>query len=58
MRESDHDCVQPYEDFTYAEQAVETSTAQTSANDHATTDDTDKKNKNSGLDGLGGGRLT
>lgn len=57
MRESDHDCVRPYEDFFYTEQDVEISTAQTPAIDDATTDDTVKKNKDAGLDGLGGGRL-
>ncbi|MDR9864210.1 MULTISPECIES: hypothetical protein [Pseudomonas] len=57
MRESDHDCVQPFENFTYAEQAAETSTAHTPAIDDATTDHAVKKNKDSGLDGLGGGRL-
>ncbi len=57
MRESDHDCVQSHEDFTYTVDSAEPATTQTGATVDAITVNTDKKNKGSGLDGLGGGRL-
>ncbi|MDI2145746.1 MULTISPECIES: hypothetical protein [unclassified Pseudomonas] len=57
MRESDHDCVQPRDDFTYGYRDV----GDTPAKDH--NDDTKSvertgKNQNSRLDSLGGGKLT
>ena len=57
MRESDHDCVQSHEDFTYTVDSDESATTQTDATVDVITVDTDKKNNGSGLDGLGGGRL-
>ena len=57
MRESDHDCVQSDEDFTYAVDPAEPVTPPTHATDQTVTVDSVKKNQGSGLDGLGGGRL-
>ena len=56
MRESDHDCVQSREDFTYTTDTNEPAIPQLPATDAATVDNA-KKNQGSGLDSLGGGRL-
>lgn len=57
MRESDHDCVQPQDDFTFVIPDVESSNTPPTAKDDALTTGVMKKNPGSGLDGLGGGRL-
>ncbi|MFJ2483946.1 hypothetical protein ACIOWE_27185 [Pseudomonas sp. NPDC087598] len=60
MRESDHDCVQSHEDFTYTNPAVDPATpapAPAPAPDDSITVEVVKKKTGSGLDSLGGGRL-
>ena len=61
MRESDHDCVQSHEDFTDANDDIENTPSDSESTKPATEDvETVKaadRKKDSGLDGLGGGRL-
>ena len=58
MRESDHDCVQSHEDFTYTNPAVDPATpAPAPEPDDSITVEVVKKKTGSGLDSLGGGRL-
>ncbi|VVM71843.1 hypothetical protein PS684_02158 [Pseudomonas fluorescens] len=56
MREADHDCVQSQEDFTYVNSDTDHLNKHQDSDD-ATTVDVVKKNPDSGLDSLGGGRL-
>ncbi|MBK5530571.1 hypothetical protein JFT86_26930 [Pseudomonas sp. TH06] len=56
MRESDHDCVQSHEDFTYTNPAVDPATPAPAPDDSITVEVV-KKKTGSGLDSLGGGRL-
>ncbi|QXI08082.1 hypothetical protein HU718_010380 [Pseudomonas tensinigenes] len=56
MREADHDCVQSQEDFTYVNSDTDHLNKHQDSDD-ATTVDVVKKNPESGLDSLGGGRL-
>ncbi|WP_162803470.1 hypothetical protein [Pseudomonas kribbensis] len=57
MRESDHDCVQPRDDFIYTYPDIEDSPAEDPGNDNRKTVERTGKEKNSGLDSLGGGKL-
>ncbi|VVN68891.1 hypothetical protein PS718_00281 [Pseudomonas fluorescens] len=58
MRETDQDCVQSHEDFTYVIPDTEPADTQHQPTDDDTATKVVKKNPGSGLDSLGGGRLT
>ncbi|MFJ2540446.1 MULTISPECIES: hypothetical protein [unclassified Pseudomonas] len=57
MRESDVDCVQSHEDFTFADPGIKPDTPLPDASGDATAGHEVKKPKDGGLESLGGGRL-
>lgn len=57
MRESDHDCVQPRDDFLYAYSEIQTTPTEAPASDKTKTVERAGKSKGNGLDSLGGGKL-